>query len=147
MLNEKGCILFHKSLSLLRERRNNLSFSDEGVTETFKNNEVKLYSCTEVSCICTFRKENLVPCYHMLFSREKQESRMFDGDTFDPRYRRDVNNEESENIPDEEIVRESLDNDVHLEINDDVESVSLTDKEKFKIIMPILNNIGTLDTR
>ena len=29
-------------------------------------------------------------------------------------------------------------------INDDVESVSLTDKEKFKIIMPILNNIGTL---
>ena len=35
ILNEKGCILFHKALSLLRERRNNLSFSDEGVTKTF----------------------------------------------------------------------------------------------------------------
>ena len=52
----------------------------------------------------------------MLFSREKQESRMFDADTFDSRYHLDVNNEKSENIPDEEIVRESLDNDVRLEM-------------------------------
>ena len=33
ILNEKGCILFHKSLKLLWERRKNLTFSVEGVTE------------------------------------------------------------------------------------------------------------------
>ena len=145
ILNEKGCILFHKSLSLLRERRKKLMLSDAGVTETFQNNEVKLYSCTEVSCICTFHKENLVPCYHMLFCREQRESRMFDASTFDQRYRRDAIDQESDDERTrEEITEESPDYDIPEDITGEAERVSLTDNEKYKIIMPILNNIATL---
>ena len=139
-LNEKG-IFFYKSLKLLRERRRNLSFSYEGITETFKNNEVKLYLSTERTCICTFHKENLVPCYHMVYVRENLEFILFDVDTFYQRYRRDFNVEENEDVPEEEIVEDNQESVIPY---DELESVSLTDKDKYKIIMPILNNIGTL---
>ena len=38
-LNERGCILYHKSMKLLENRREKLSLCDGMVKETFKNNE------------------------------------------------------------------------------------------------------------
>ena len=77
----------------------------------------------------------------MLYVREKLEYILFDVDTFDQRYRRDFNVEESEDVPEEEIVEDNQESVIPY---DELESVSLTDKDKYKIIMPILNNIGTL---
>ena len=104
-------------------------FSEEGVTEMFKNNEVKLYSSSDTSCNCIYHKENLVPCFHILYYREKKELRMFDADTFDKRYRRNFNIEVSEDL----LAETSVDNQEHEESpgEEESESVSFTDREKY----------------
>lgn len=147
VLNERGCILFHKSMISLRDRRDSLAFSDDGVTETFKDNESKLYTCTETSCICIYHKEHRVPCHHILFAREHLNSPIFDADTFDQRYRRDLVHEEmAEEVSVPEITQED---NIPVEFHCDDENIgseeiSLTDNEKYKIVMPILNSIASI---
>ena len=133
---------------VLNERRENFSMDIDGVTEVFKNNDSKLYTCTEVSCICIFHKENLVPCPHILFTREQNGSPTFDADTFDRRYRRGMDDDEEmveevaasgsqeqENIPVDFINKN---------VSSHVEGFSLTDKEMYNIIRPTINSIASL---
>ena len=154
-LNEKGCVSFHKSLKLMSERKKNLFASEHGVTEMFKDGESKLYQVTDRSCICTYYKENLAPCHHMLYHRHVNQSPMFDAEAFDRRYHHatvpDVNADPNvQNNPD-------VDSDLQADENDDIGfdsiqdvaqneevSLALTDREKFKLIFPIMTSISNL---
>ena len=89
-LSERGCIMFHKALKVLGERRDKLVRLEEGgVQETFKDSSSKVYTTTTDACDCTFRKEHLAPCHQILLLRKDDESLpMLDLDLFDYRYHR-----------------------------------------------------------
>ena len=145
-LNERGCMLFHKSLKMMNDRRPNLTSSQDGVMEKFQNGDSKLYTVTQNSCICTYNNQFKAPCFHILFYRERMGCHMFDVSAFDPRYHRkgiesgqtmaaEPGHHEQDCVID---VQACLDYDS----NEDVDV--LTDHEKYRLITPILTNIGNL---
>lgn len=149
-LNERGCIFFNKALKLLSKRRNNLSYSEDGICEVFQNGESKLYVCTQISCTCIFNKENRAPCLHMLFRRDYEKQSLFDPETFDQRYRRNLNdhnvNHTTSGINDDNQDDIGVTDDFNFDhtVPVDDTTVSLNDSEKYKIIMPVLTNIASI---
>ena len=152
VLNERGCVIFHRALKNLGERKSSMTRCEDGcIEESFKDGNSKVYASTHVTCDCTFRKEHRAPCHHILLVRKDDDNLpMFDSDLFDPKYiRKKV----------DESVMSPTDNDTHPLINtnenspEDLEivdpcdhdgEISLTDREKYKIIMPILTNLGNI---
>ena len=142
ILSERGCIMFHKALKVLGERRDKLVRLEEGgVQETFKDNSSKVYITTTDACDCTFRKEHLAPCHHILLLRKDDESLpMLDLDLFDYRYHRS----RIENAHPINPQQSSVSYPREFEEEQEVSAASLTDREKYKAIMPILTNLGNL---
>jgi len=142
-LNERGCIFFNKALKLLSKRRNNLSYSEDGICEIFQNGESKLYVCTQISCTCA-------PCLHMLFRRDYEKQSLFDPETFDQRYRRNLNdhnvNHTTSGINDDNQDDFGVTDDFNFDhtVPVDDTTASLYDSEKYKIIMPVLTNIASI---
>lgn len=133
-INERGCILFHKSLKVLSQKRSDLSLFEDGVTEMSTDNTLVLFTCTENKCTCTYFKELLVPCHHILFFREQNDLPLYGVACFDWLYRRDtaVGGVESSN----DFVPGFINNE------EEVDTVILSANEKYKIIMPILSDLA-----
>ena len=97
-------------------------------------------------CDCTFRKKHRAPCHHILLVRKDDDNfPMFDADMFDPKYIRNkvddsiMSPTDNDSLP----LMHTNENSPDLEIVDDGE-ITLTDREKYNIIMPILTNLGNI---
>ena len=133
----------------MSKRRIQLTYSEDGVLEVFNDNASKLYMCDETTCTCTYYKEHWVPCHHVLLTREKNGLSVFSIECFDWHYRRDLvgggvgssNDMNPVDAIDESAPEFPSEFDVDEE---EVDTVTLSDNEKYKIIMPILSNIANL---
>ena len=154
-LNEKGCILFYKALKSMSDREKTLSLSDNAVKEVFKNGESKLYPVTDRSCICVYFRENLAPCHHMLYERQTNGAPLFDAGAFDRRYLRTMADDDDDSSMQHAPAVDSdlqVDPDAGVRFDPDEDdgaqmeqvSLTLTDREKFKVILPIMTNISNL---
>ena len=88
VLNDRGCLLFHQALKSLKERRNEMTNTGDGIEENFGENGEKIYRSNHISCNCTFHIENQVPCRHILMEREDMDLASFDIILFHSRYHR-----------------------------------------------------------
>ena len=149
-------VVFNESLKALEEKRSLMEKTEEGIKETFKKKDIKVYEANLTTCSCTFHIENQVPCRHILLERELQKLfeptfQLFDIDLFNPRYHRSLANaletdvfiQESdpscEDLIGEEIPQVGIDDDYG-----DEEDHSLSDKEKFNLIIPHMTKIANL---
>ena len=113
----------------------------------FKDGASKIYNSTEDSCDCTFHKENRAPCHHILWIRKDDYNvEMFDLNMFDLRYHRAkadevvlTTNEDTGVCDENQNTLRNLDRD-----ESQTPAISLTDREKYRCIMPLLTTIGNL---
>ena len=150
-LNEKGCKLFDTALRSLYKKRPNLKIGDQGdlhVEETYDNDSKVVYNSSISDCNCSSFQTFQAPCVHILYAREKQTEvdssfAIFCIDLFNTRYHRKeslisvLNEVDTDSIQDGRV--DSL-----LFNSCPPEPNVLTDREKYKKIMPLLINIGNL---
>lgn len=149
-LNDKGCKLFNSSLKALEEKRENLQLKDDGVEETYNDAKAVQYAATDKTCNCSAFKSFQAPCVHVLFRREIESStdpfiKMFTTDIFNRRYHRKSNLIDVLNNEDDGITNVDEPEDVatvHPTPNN--EPAVLSNKQKFKKIMPMMMSIANL---
>ena len=92
VLNSRGALKFKQSVDLMLKRREVMTMSEEGVTETYiVDGEAtsKLYETTETSCSCTFYLNHSIPCRHIIFLRKDRKLSLFDKTLYRPFYHSD----------------------------------------------------------
>ena len=151
-LNDRGCMIFNQGLKMFRKFENNLQLHTDGVLEQFQNNVEKVYQATFSECNCTFTTEYQAPCRHIIFLRSNDdETEIFDVNLFNKRYHRNVSlnalgeeDEEGELTTSSatNLIEEPLSDPEDFDDSDDFRV--LTDREKFKMVMPVLLKIGNL---
>ena len=143
-LNHRGCMIFNRSLEAYKKFEDNMKLHSEGVIETFKDTE-KIYITTKTSCNCSFMKEHQSPCRHVIFLRTAdEECDVFSLDIFNKRYHRVDHSNSTEN---DELIGNVSNHSVEEEVDDHEEADEfhiLSEKERFKHVMPILIRIGNL---
>ena len=156
-LNDTGCIRLYKSLSLLKERIDRLSVTEEGVKEVFgeesENEDAIVYDTTNLTCNCTFVVQNQCPCRHNLFNRESVQLPLIVKDMFHERYhleRSEDLEDERDNLgfnnnPDDDDGDEE-DPDVMNVVDDGlaIEENVLTSNQKHNIVFPEMLKISNL---
>lgn len=142
-LNDRGCVIFHKSLKALQARREFMKLECEGVRERYEEDEV-VYKCSTTECTCTFYANNQSPCRHILLIREQQcgsLSAVFELSLFHSRYhqRRNVelNSTDMNNLDEIDEVEDL----VHL---DEVEVPVLSNRQKYNMMLPVALSIASL---
>ena len=157
-LNDMGCKIFYKSLCRFEEKRYKMEQVSGGVLEVFSDKEEKSYVTNSSSCSCTFFANYQAPCSHIIYIRRLDCMRdssyqIFDKSIFDTRYHRnkelinvliDTSSTGVANLPaDDEVVsqddfREAID------CEEDVDENTMTDHQKYKMVMPILVRIANI---
>ena len=152
ILNDRGCTMFHIAQKRLEGRRDKLEKADGGVVETFDSGK-RFYQATESTCNCTFSINHQAPCSHILFFRESDQisESIFSKDLFHKRYHRVFNVLDSLlDDPNKELEHggNTAENDDIGEVNDDEvmeeNETVLTDKQKYRLVTPIVMRIGNL---
>ena len=159
-LNDLGCKVFFKSLCRFDEKRKKMDYVEGGgVEETLDDDQKKIYTTSSTSCSCSFFANYQAPCSHMLFIRKLDNLfdpsiRVFDKEIFNKRYHRDENLVDvlantSTNNPDEandDLIAQDANEDV-LDNgcdNNDTGPPAMSDRQKFKKVMPLLVNIANI---
>ena len=142
-LNERGCMLFHESLTALKERRQYMSVVDGCVQERYEDDTV-MYNCSSTECTCTFYSHHQAPCRHILLKREDDTGSLlsvFCRSLFHERYRKQTSLGDTEiaSIDTSEFTDDLLPID-----NERTVAKVLTSHEKYKLIIPVAMNIATL---
>ena len=85
-LNERGCIMFHKSQKALEARKEEMCIVENKVHEEYVDN-VKAYDTTLQTCNCKYHVDNQIPCRHFLLLRYDQlDVEVFTKELFHERY-------------------------------------------------------------
>ena len=144
-LNDRGCTIFHIAQKLFEKYRSKLSPDPNGVAHEFDENSRKVYGTTSVSCDCSFHTTHQAPCLHILFFRE-QGNEGFSKNTFNNRYFKmdEGHSDITFPISREEENTTSDHDDLELDMDNDDNVVSLDEREKYKIVTPILLRIGSV---
>ena len=154
-LNDKGCKIFNQALKALETKRKDLELEENGngVKEQYQDKTKVVYSSTDKSCNCSTFQTFQAACAHVLFVREHQEHGggpgLFSPDVFHERYhRKSALIEVLDNPLDDDGTNDDLDDvDDFLAAVDVIpeEPATLSDKEKFRLIMPKLTSIASLE--
>lgn len=143
-LNDRGCLLFHKSLKSLQKRRENMLVESDCIRENYGDEEV-IYRCSLTECDCTFYCSNQSPCHHILLRRELANgslSSVFDISLFHLRYRKtsmsslDSFAEETDNEFPHDALKET----------DDSMVSTMSNREKYNLMLPVVLSIATLSS-
>ena len=138
-LNDRGCTIFHSAQKMLEKYREKLSLDPTGVRM-----DQKLYETTSLTCNCSFHKTHQSPCLHILFLREN-DNEGFSENLFINRYYKN-NNQPSDIVfhvndknNDQDVISDSV-----IEEDDEDNIAALDEREKYKIVTPIVLRIGNL---
>ena len=151
VLNDRGCTLFHIALKKLEKKMNKFQKVDDGVKEVFEKGNC-VYQTTENSCNCSFSNNHQSPCAHILFLRSMDEfpDGIFSKDLFHRRYHRVFDLLDSLlDDPNGNVVQDQDEGFDKVEDsgedNEDAEEETvLDDRQKYKLVTPIVMRIGNL---
>ena len=153
-LNDRGCRHFNKVLDKFEKRRAFLDLISGGVKETFDDNVTKDYVTTDSSCNCSSFFNHQAPCIHVIFNRRLDNisdpsKSIFDKAIFHERYHRKISLidmfTEREVNDEEDGVQEATSTNVVEHFDPEEEEIApMTDKQKFKTILPIVMKIANL---
>ena len=131
--------------------------SEEGVIQMFKGKEIK-YTTTCETCSCSKFSSLQAACIHILFLRENEnrgdpEFPLFSQNMFNKRYHREAGGlinvlkaqHDSEEVEMQETGYEVFENALEDDIvEEQVDTLVLTDRQKYNKIMPFLLRLGNL---
>lgn len=145
-LNDRGCTTFHLAQKNLQTFRDNLEVVDGGIRQSFGEGDVKVYKTSDKSCDCTFFSTYQAPCMHILFARDSSNNVVFSPELFHSRYLRNndipVTNDE-EMVENPGSINSEFEQPVNVDEPDD-EDRSLSDRERYSIVMPLLVRLGSV---
>ena len=151
-LNEKGCRIYNQTLNRLEIMRDKLEITEEGVKQKVGNGKESSYVTTCDQCSCTKFAHFQAACIHVLFRREYEKNNnhsfpLFSQSIFNKRYHRheglvDLLSEADALTDNTEVVNShDMVDDL---IEEEVDTLVLSDKQKYNKIMPILIRLGNL---
>lgn len=153
-LNDKGCRIYNQTLSRLEAMRDKLEISDEGVKQKLGGDKENNYLTTCDHCSCAKFANFQAACIHVLFRREHEKTinpgfPLFSQSIFNKRYHRheglvDLLSETDVPTPTENaevVTSHDMVDDI---MEEEVDTLVLSDKQKYNKIMPVLLRLGNL---
>ena len=151
-LNDKGCRIYNQTLCRLEAMRDRLEISNEGVKQKLSVDKENNYLTTCDQCSCTKFANFQAACIHVLFRREHEKNNnpsfpLFSQAIFNKRYHRHEGLVDL--ISENDVLTESMEVVTSHDIVDDiteeeVDTLVLSDKQKYNKIMPVLLRLGNL---
>ena len=151
-LNDKGCRIYNQTLNRLEVVRDKLVFSEGVVSEIISGKEIQ-YTTTCETCSCSKFSSFQAACIHILYRREDEKRNndtfpLFCKNMFNKRYHRS-----GELI---DILNAQVDIEVEMQdaafdhglvddiMEEEVDTLVLSDRQKYNKVMPVLLRLGNL---